>query len=223
MPRRRPFERVLAPFDDRLDLSNRIRSAMAARTVPAGARRWWYCFGGLAFFTAVVQALSGVFLAFYYQPTPDKAYASVFYISNYVHYGWLVRSAHVWGSRLMLVLVLVHMARVFVTASYKHPREFNWVAGVLLLATTFGFAVSGDLLPWDQQGYWSTAAVLDLLGEIPVIGAPLVAFIAGGSSLGEAALTRFYAAHIMLLPAALTALLLAHFWMIRKQGISGPL
>ncbi|HSK47511.1 MAG TPA: cytochrome b N-terminal domain-containing protein [Coriobacteriia bacterium] len=194
-----------------------------ARTVPAGARRYWYCFGGLAFFSAILQALSGVFMAFYYQPTPDKAYASVFYISNYVHYGWLIRSIHVWGARLMIALVVVHMIRVFVTGSYKHPREFNWVVGVLLLAVTMAFAVTGDLLPWEQSGYWSTKSVLALIGEVPLLGSLLVGLATGGRDLGAAALTRFYASHIMLLPAVLTALLLAHFWMVRRQGISRPL
>lgn len=217
------IDRLLAPLDERLDLSNRVRTALASRTVPLGARRYWYCFGGLAFFAAIMQALSGMFLAFYYQPTPDKAFASVFYLSNYVHYGWLVRSVHVWGSRLMIALVLVHMARVFITGSYKRPREFNWVAGTLLLATTMTFAMTGDLLPWDQQGYWSTRALLELVKQVPLIGHYLMDLIAGGQHLDTATLTRFYAAHIMLLPAVLTALLLAHFWMVRKQGISEPL
>jgi menaquinol-cytochrome c reductase cytochrome b subunit len=219
----RLIDRLLDPFDERLDIRARFSASIGSRTVPTGARRYWYCFGGLAFFTALMQALSGMFLAFYYQPTPDKAYASVFYISNYVHYGWLIRSVHLWGSRLMIALVVFHMARVFITASYNPPREFNWVAGTLLFALTMAFAITGDLLPWDQRGYWSTKAMLELVQQVPVIGHYLLDLVSGGQQIGAATLTRFYAGHIMLLPAVFTALLLVHFWMIRKQGIARPL
>lgn len=198
-------------------------SHLADRTVPRSAKRFWYCLGGLALFSAILMALSGVFLAFYYQPTPNKAYASVFYISNYVRYGWLIRSVHVWGSRIMIALVVLHMARVFVTASYKHPRELNWIAGVLLLVVTLGFAITGDLLPWDARGYASAAAIVELLSRIPLVGDALARLVAGSADLGAAALTRFYASHVIVLPAALTALLAAHFRMVRKHGISRPL
>jgi menaquinol-cytochrome c reductase cytochrome b subunit len=207
---------------ERIGLSADQRE-MPRRTIPAGARRFWYCFGGLALLAAVMQALSGAFLALYYQPTPDDAYASVFYISNYVRYGWLIRSVHVWGARLMIALVAIHMLRVFVSGSYKRPRELNWVAGVLLLAVTAGFMVTGDLLPWNEAGYTSTRAFVELIGTMPLVGAWLANLVLGGDTLGAAAVTRFYAAHIMLLPAALTVLLGAHFWMVRRQGISRPL
>lgn len=219
----RRFDKLLSPLDDRFDFTNRFMAAIGARTVPAGTRRFWYCFGGLAFFAAIMQGLTGMFLSFYYQPTPDEAHASVFYISTYVRYGWLIRSVHVWGARLMIALVVVHMLRVFITASYKHPREFNWVAGVMLLATTLGFMVTGELLPWDQNGYWSTQAFAALVKDTPLLGGLLGNLWVGGDSLGAAALTRFYAAHIMLLPATLTVLLLLHFLMVRKQGIARPL
>lgn len=214
---------VLRWIDERLDVSARFRTSWSDRHVSQGNRRFWYCFGGLAFFAAVLQGLSGLFLSFYYQPTTDKAYASVYYISNYVHYGWLIRSVHVWGARLMIALVLLHMLRVYLTGSYRDPRELNWVTGVLLLGFTLAFAVTGDLLPWDQNGYWSSRALVDLLGELPVIGKPLAGLLIGGQQLGDPALTRFYASHIMLLPGGLTLLVALHFWMIRRQGISRPL
>ncbi len=117
------------PTEDRPDLLRGIRTRASSRSVPAHARGFWFCFGGLTFATAVLQALSGIVLAFYYQPTPERAYASIFYISHFVNYGWFIRSVHVWGSRLMVVFIVVHMLRVYVTASYKHPREYNWVVG----------------------------------------------------------------------------------------------
>lgn len=214
---------ITAPVEQRLDLAARFRSRALERQVPEHARGFWFCFGGLTFATAVLQALSGVVLAFYYQPTPERAYASIFYISNFVNYGWFIRSVHVWGSRLMIVFIVVHMLRVYVTASYKHPRELNWVAGVFLFIVTMAFALTGGLLPWDQKAYWGTTGVIAFIEKTPVIGPWTAHFIVGGGSIGEAALSRFYTGHIMLLPAALTALLVVHFWMVRKQGISGPL
>jgi menaquinol-cytochrome c reductase cytochrome b subunit len=216
-------EKLTAPFDERLDLTNRLRTRVWARQVPLHAHSFWYCFGGLTFFTAVVQGFSGIFLALYYVPTPDRAYASVFYIANLVKYGWLIRSVHVWGSQLMVVFIVIHMIRVFVTASYKHPREFNWVAGVLLFVITMAFGLTGYLLPWDQRAYWGSTVTVSLANQIPVAGQWLVRVAVGGEKLGAAALSRFYFAHILLLPAALIGMLVVHFWMVRKQGISGPL
>jgi quinol-cytochrome oxidoreductase complex cytochrome b subunit len=216
-------EPITAPIDERLDLARWIRARVLARTVPEHARRFWFCFGGLTFATAILQALSGIVLAFYYQPTPERAYASIFYISNFVKYGWFIRSVHVWGSRLMVVFIVIHMLRVYVTASYKHPREFNWVAGVFLFIITMAFGLTGSLLPWDQKAYWSTTGAIAFIERTPVVGERMAYFIVGGGSIGASALSRFYSGHIMLLPAVLAAVLFAHFWMVRKQGISGPL
>jgi len=212
-----------APMGEPAEAGGRVRSRESARTVPAHARGFWYCFGGLTFFTAIMQALSGIVLAFYYQPTPERAYASIFYISHYVKYGWFIRSVHVWGSRLMVVFIIIHMLRVYVTASYKHPREMNWVAGVFLFIITMAFGLTGSLLPWDQQAYWGTAGAIALIEKTPVVGDWVAHFIVGGDTIGPSALSRFYSGHIMMLPATLAILLGVHFWMVRKQGISGPL
>ena len=216
-------DRLAEPFDERLDLRNRIRTRVFAKPVPMHARRFWYCFGGLTFFVAIMQGLSGLFLTLYYEPTPERAYASVFYISNYVQYGWLIRSIHAWGAQLMVVLIIIHMIRVYATASYKHPRELNWVAGVLLFVITMVFGLTGYLLPWDQKAYWGSTVTVQLVKQVPVMGAWMARLVVGGDSLGAPTLTRFYSSHIMLLPATLIGLLFVHFWMVRKQGISGPL
>jgi menaquinol-cytochrome c reductase cytochrome b subunit len=216
-------DKLAGPFDERLDLRNRIEKRVFAKPVPAHARRFWYCFGGLTFFTAVMQGLSGLFLTLYYEPTPERAYASVFYISNFVKYGWLIRSIHAWGAQLMVIFIIIHMIRVYVTASYKHPREMNWVAGVILFVVTMAFGLTGYLLPWDQKAYWGSTVTVQLMKQIPVMGAWVARIVVGGDTLGAPTLTRFYSSHIMLLPATLIGLLFVHFWMVRKQGISGPL
>ncbi|MBE0476427.1 MAG: cytochrome b N-terminal domain-containing protein [Coriobacteriia bacterium] len=221
------MSRILAsiarPFDQRFDLTDRLHRNLLDKPVPAHARRVWYCFGGLTFFVFVLQVLSGVFLTMYYQPTPERAYASVFYISHYVHYGWLIRSIHVWGAHLMVVFIVIHMLRVFLTASYKNPREFNWVAGVFLFVVTMGFGLTGYLLPWDQKAYWGSTVTISLIKQVPLVGNAMAGVVMGGEAIGAPTLTRFYSGHVFLLPAALGVLLVMHFWMIRKQGISGPL
>ena len=216
-------DRIAAPFDKRFDLQNNLEANVFSKPVPMHARRFWYCFGGLTFFVFLLQVASGVWLSFYYVPTPEQAYASVFYISNYVNYGWLIRSIHAWGAQLMVVFILIHMIRVFVTGSYKNPREFNWVVGVLLFLITMAFGLTGYLLPWDQKAYWGSTVSLSLVEQVPVVGSVIAQIVLGGEALGAPTLTRFYSGHVFLLPAALAILLVAHFWMIRKQGISGPL
>ncbi|MDP2183757.1 MAG: cytochrome b N-terminal domain-containing protein [Actinomycetota bacterium] len=207
----------------RFDFTDRMRSKVLGESVPDHARRFWFCFGGLTFTVFVFQLLTGIFLTFFYQPTPERAYSSVFYISNYVDYGWFIRTTHAWGSTLMVVFLVVHMLRVFITASYKHPREFNWVVGVFLLVVTMAFGLTGRLLPWDQKAFWGATVIVDLVRQVPLVGDPLAGVLLGGSTIGAPALTRFFSLHVVVLPLAVGILLAAHFWMVRKQGISGPL
>ena len=215
--------RLTRPFDERLDLTNRLHAALLDRTVPDHARRYYFCFGGITFFLFLVEAVTGIILTFYYVPTPDRAYASVYYISHYVSYGWLIRSIHSWGAQLMVVFVVGHMLRVYLTGSYKRPREFNWVVGVVLFALTMAFSLTGHLLPWDSRAYWGSTVTLSLVNKIPIVGGLIGSVMMGADSVGAATLTRFFSGHIMLLPAAVCAFLALHFWMVRKQGISGPL
>lgn len=217
------IQRLAGPLDERLDLTNSLHSAILSRPVPEHARRYYFCFGGIALFLFLLEAVTGVILTFYYVPTPDKAYASVYYISHYVNYGWLIRSVHGWGAQLMVVFVIGHMLRVYLTGSYKNPRELNWVVGVALFAATMAFSLTGHLLPWDSRAYWGSTVTLSLVRKIPVVGSSVAYAMMGADSIGAATLARFFSAHIMLLPGVLIALAVIHFWMVRKQGISGPL
>lgn len=214
---------IAAPFNERFQLSDRLHRALLDKPVPMHARRFWFCFGGLTFLVAVLQGLTGLFLMFYYVPTPERAYSSVYYISHYVNYGWLIRSVHSWGSQLMVAFVVIHMLRVFWTASYKHPREFNWVTGVLLFVVTMAFGLTGYLLPWDSKAYWGSTVATSLMAQVPLIGTQIQQIALGGAKLGAPALTRFFNLHILILPLVLIGGLAVHFWMIRRQGISGPL
>ena len=120
-----------------------------------------------------------------------------------MNYGWLIRSVHAWGSQLMVIFVLIHMLRVFWTASYKHPREFNWVAGVILFFVTMAFGLTGYLLPWDNKAYWGSTVATSLMAQVPLIGAQIQQIALGGSALGAPALTRFFDLHVMILPVTL--------------------
>ncbi|MFZ3062436.1 MAG: cytochrome b N-terminal domain-containing protein, partial [Actinomycetota bacterium] len=175
------------------------------------------------FFLFLVQVITGVILTIYYVPSVEKAYASVYYISNFVNYGWLVRSIHFWSANLMVIFIFMHLLRVFITGSYKPPRELNWVAGMVLLGVTLGFSLTGYLLPWDQKAFWASTVTVSLVSKVPFAGETLHSILVGGEAIGQPTLTRFFSFHVMIFPFLLILLLVSHFWMIRRQGISKPL
>jgi len=181
------------------------------------------CLGGISFLLYLFQLLTGILLLFYYRPTTAEAYQSVVEITNQVPYGWLIRGIHHWGSDLMVVTVLLHMLRVYFTAAYRPPRDVTWVNGMLLLVFTLLFGFSGHLLPWNQVSYWSTTVGTEGMSAIPVIGDALKYFVRGGPEVGQLALTRFFAFHVVILPGLMILFLILHFLMIRRQGIAEPL
>ncbi len=193
------------------------------RIVPKHATNYIYCFGGIAFVLFIILAVSGILLAVYYEPTPDTAYQSVLNISTHVQFGWWIRSIHRWAAGGMVLLVFIHTLRVFFTGAYKAPRELNWLTGVALLLITLGFGFTGYLLPWDQKAYWATKVGTDIAGSVPVIGHFLLVTLRGGEQISAATLGRFFDLHVLVLPAVIVILLVGHFWMIRRHGISGRL
>ena len=193
------------------------------RIVPIHATNYMYCFGGIAFVLFLILLITGILLAVYYQPTPDGAYQSVVNISTNVQFGWWIRSIHKWAASGMVLLVVIHMLRVFFTGAYKRPRELNWLSGVALLLITFTFGFPGYLLPWDQKAYWATRVGTDIAGSTPFIGHFLLVSMRGGETISGATLGRFYDLHVLVLPVLIVGLLLGHFWMIRRHGISGRL
>lgn len=182
-----------------------------------------YCFGGLTFFITVIQILSGMFLAMYYVPDIMNAYESVKYLQNEVAYGQIVRGMHHWGASLVIVMLFLHTLRVFFQGAYKKPRELNWVVGVLIFFVMLGLGFTGYLLPWDQKAYFATVVGIEIAASVPIMGGFIETLLAGGEVVGAQTLTRFFAIHVFFLPAALLGLMAAHFILIRRQGISGPL
>ncbi|MFG3611997.1 menaquinol-cytochrome c reductase cytochrome b subunit [Rummeliibacillus stabekisii] len=183
-----------------------------------------YCFGGLTFFVTVIQILSGMFLTMYYVPDIENAWKSVYYLQNEVAFGEIVRGMHHWGASLVIVMMFLHTLRVFFTGSYKKPRELNWIVGVLIFCVMLGLGFTGYLLPWDMKALFATKVGIQIAASVPFIGELIKILLAGDATIiGAQTLTRFFAIHVFFLPAGLLALLAAHFIMIRRQGISGPL
>jgi cytochrome b6 len=181
------------------------------------------CLGGIAFLLYLFLLGTGILLLMYYRPTTAEAYSSVVEITNRVPYGWLVRGIHYWAANLMIVAVFLHMMRVFFTAAYRPPRDITWVNGMMLLLFTLSFGFTGYLLPWNQISYWATTVGTDSMSAIPVVGDTLKYFVRGGDVVGQLALTRTFAFHVVILPALMLLFMVLHFLMIRRQGIADPL
>ncbi|MEA3349370.1 MAG: cytochrome b N-terminal domain-containing protein [Chloroflexota bacterium] len=208
--------------DERYKISGPL-SKVLKKPIPEWQRRWWYCLGGLTAFLFIVQAITGVMLAFYYKPTPEAAYASIQFIETEVRFGSAIRAIHHWAANGMVLMVVAHMVRVFVTGAFRKPRELNWVSGVVLFIVTLGFGFTGYLLPWDQRAYWATTVGTEIAGSIPVIGELALLYLRVGWNITSLTLSRFFALHVLVFPAVIIGMMGLHFIMVRRQGIHKPL
>jgi cytochrome b6 len=208
-------------FQERLEIQA-IADDITSKYVPPHVNIF-YCLGGITLTCFIVQVATGFAMTFYYRPTVTEAFASVEYIMTEVNFGWLIRSVHRWSASMMVLNMILHVCRVYLTGGFKKPRELTWVTGVALASVTVSFGVTGYSLPWDQVGYWACKIVTGVPDAVPIVGGLLVQVLRGGVSVGQSTLTRFYSAHTFVLPVVAVVLMLTHFVMIRKQGISGPL
>ncbi len=174
--------------------------------------------GLMSFFLFVILVVTGILLMFYYVPSTEQAYDRMLDLRGSVAFGTLLRNMHRWAAHGMVALVFLHMCRVFFTGSYKKPREFNWVLGVVLMLLTFGMSFTGYLLPWDQLAFWAITVGAAIAGYAPVVGNDVRFLLLGDANVGQEALLRFYVLHVAVLPAILTLLIAIHFWRIRKDG-----
>ena len=206
--------------DERTSVSGGLRWLMF-RKVPKGTN-WFYTLGSATLFAFLSQAVTGVFLAMYYNPSPIHAYESARYITNDVFLGQFVRGMHKWGATAMMILIFLHLGRTFFFGAYKYPRELNWVIGVVLLVLTMVMALTGYLLPFDQRSYWATIVADNINGTGPLVGPYLADFLRAGPEFGATTLSRFYAIHMLLVPGALIALIGAHLYLVAKLGTTAP-
>lgn len=187
---------------------------------PEPKTTWWNTLGSASMFLFILQGLTGIFLTVYYTPSPDHAYDSITYIMEGVAFGWLIRGIHHWGATLMVLVVFIHMLRVFFTASFKFPRELTWLIGIGLFLATLGMGFTGYLLPWNQKAYWATTVGTQIAGTVPFLGDFILKALRGGPELSALTLQRFFAAHIWIIPAVLTALMGLHLYLVIKHGES---
>src|SRR3981081_1423547 len=163
---------VVQWLDDRYPFTKAVDESLYQR-VPNFANAFYYCFGGMVFILIAFQLLTGILLALYYVPdgngNPAPAYTSINYIQNTVYLGWLIRGVHFWGANILIIRVLLHMARVYWTGSYRAPRELNWMVGVIMLLLILVFSLSGYLLPWDNKAYFATEVTIKIAGLAPPV------------------------------------------------------
>jgi menaquinol-cytochrome c reductase cytochrome b subunit len=226
-PRRKPGRRAqieaaaLYPLDwleERSGLVGAVKYFLF-RKVPRDIG-WYHTLGSATLTAFLVQAITGVILAFYYKPDPDSAYESVQYITNDLTLGWLVRGMHRWGASVFIILMFFHMARVFLFGAYKYPRELNWIVGVLLLALGMLEGFTGYLLPWDQTAYWATVVGININGTAPFLGPFIAQFLQGGAAIGENTLSKFYSLHMLVVPGAIIGLIILHLHLVIRLGVS---
>jgi quinol-cytochrome oxidoreductase complex cytochrome b subunit len=206
--------------DERLGLSE-VAAFARHKTVPAHRYSFWYYWGGISLFLFLVQCFTGVLLLVYYRPGAD-AFESVRQITFVMHFGWLIRSAHSWSANLMIFAIMVHMFSVFFMKAYRKPREFGWFSGMALLALATLFGFSGYLLPMDELSYFATKVGLQIPVAVPFIGPAIANILRGGPDVSEFTVQRFFALHVVVLPAIFLPLLGFHLWLVQKHGNAIP-
>ncbi|MGB7292833.1 MAG: cytochrome b N-terminal domain-containing protein [Thermodesulfobacteriota bacterium] len=214
------LKRAWTWFDDRTGVSTVFNALMPGHIVPSSSASWFYVFGSATLFAFIIQVITGVTLAFMYVPAAGEAYQSLQYITDQTIFGRVVRGMHNWGASAMILLVGIHMIRVYLTAAYKFPREMHWITGVVLLALTVVMGFTGQVVRWDQTAVWSTIVAAEQAGRIPFIGRWVADFLIGGGTIGGATLSRMFAYHVFLIPGLLFIFIGFHLYLVFKNGIS---
>ena len=204
----------------RTGLDDVLRAALY-EPIPGGARLA-YIFGSGLLFIFLSQVITGVFLALYYVPSADHAHTTVAYITKVVTAGSFLRSLHAYGASAMVIVLLLHLSQTYVYGAYKGRRELLWISGCALFGLVMGMAFTGYLLPWDQRAYFATAVGTNAIGEIPGIGETLTRLVRGGTEMGTLTISRFFVAHVFLIPACIFALVASHIFLFRNAGPAGP-
>ena len=221
---RRILQTVGAWFESRAGLRAAVMPIMT-HPIPKGAAGpmgWWYVFGSASLTMLMIQILTGILLALVYVPTADRAYDSLLYLNYDQPLGWFLRSLHYYAGSGMVVMVILHMTQVFLHGTYKYPRELTWCVGVVLFLLTMGMFFTGQILRWDPDAYWGLAVGGSMAGRVPVIGPWVVNLLLGAPVIGGAALSRFFALHVFIIPGLLLLFLGLHLWLVLKKGVSEP-
>src|SRR4249920_471920 len=179
-----------------------VRKFLFRKVPPTG---WFHTLGSSLLTVFIIQAVTGSLLAMTYDPSPNGAYQSIRYITDQETLGWLIRGMHKWGASMMVILLFLHMGRVFFYGAYKYPRELTWLTGSLIFLLTMMMGLTGYLLVWDERAYWASVVAVNINGTAPVLGPSI---------------SRFYALHMLLIPGAMGALIFVHLWLVVKLGVT---
>src|ERR1700732_4949919 len=204
----------------RTGLDTLLRTALY-EPIPGGARLA-YVFGSGLLFIFISQIITGVFLALYYVPSADHAHTTVAYITKSVTAGSFLRSLHAYGASAMIVVLLLHLSQTYIYGAYKGRRELLWLSGCVLFGLVLAMAFTGYLLPWDQRAYFATAVGTNAVSEVPLVGEGLKRLIRGGTDMGTLTISRFFVAHVFLIPACIFILVASHILLFRNAGAAGP-
>jgi quinol-cytochrome oxidoreductase complex cytochrome b subunit len=196
---------------------DRLRSSLDRHAVPRHS--FFFYIGGLTLFALLLQVASGILLMMYYRPDAAAAHASVERIAREIPYGGLVRGVHVWAADLFVAMLLLHAFIVMVRRSFKSPQELGWLSGVLLMLIGIGQAFTGAVLPWSERAYTNARVGSQLAGYTPMVGDWFRRFLRGGEELSTDTLSRAYAFHVALLPAAMTVVVAGHFYFISRKPV----
>lgn len=207
-------------FQERLPVSGVQLAELTNEPVPNHLRRWWWCLGGTPAYLFVVQIVTGILLAFYYQPAPETAYQSVRRITEEINYGWYIRGVHKWAATLMIAAVILHQMRVYFTAAYRKPREINWMIGMCLLLVTLTIGFTGYSLVFEQLSFWGATVAANICDTVPYVGVYAKQLLLAGDTYNENTVPRFYILHAAVLPATLIGLLVIHIAILRLQGVT---
>lgn len=205
-------ERVPVSADQLAELTN--------EPVPNHLKKWWFCLGGTPAYLFVVQIVTGILLALYYQPSPSTAYESIRYITDEATFGWFLRSMHKWAATLMIAAVILHQMRVYFTAAYRRPRELNWIIGMCLLMATLLTGFTGYSLVFEQLSYWGATVAANISDAVPLVGRFAKQMLLGGDEYNARTLSRFYILHAAVLPTTIILLVICHIAQVRMHGVT---
>jgi ubiquinol-cytochrome c reductase cytochrome b subunit len=214
------LKKIWAWVDDRSGFTE-IFMPLIKHPVPPGSK-WSYVFGSATLFCLILQVVTGVALSLLYQPSSSAAYQSLEFITNKAAFGNVLRGIHYFGASAMIIMVSIHMIRVYITAAYKYPREMAWISGVILFFMTIAMGFTGQLLRWDSNGVWSSVVAAEQLGRVPFIGKWAARLLLGGDTIGGHSLSRFYAYHVFIIPAIIFMFVGYHLMLVIRNGISEP-
>jgi quinol-cytochrome oxidoreductase complex cytochrome b subunit len=212
--------RFVAWLQERVPVSAEQLAELTNEPVPNHLKKWWFCLGGTPAYLFVVQIVTGILLALYYQPSPATAYESIRYITEEATFGWFLRSLHKWAATLMIAAVILHQMRVYFTSAYRRPRELNWMIGMCLLMATLLTGFTGYSLVFEQLSYWGATVAANISDAVPLVGRFAKQMLLGGDEYNDRTLSRFYILHAAVLPTTIILLVVCHIAQVRMHGVT---